>query len=50
MDYLELLDELKKLDEITLLEALELTSEELVDAFSEKITLNLPKLYRLLRE
>ena len=32
-----LLERLKKVDEITLLELLEITSEELVDAFLDKI-------------
>jgi len=45
MDKFELLEKLRGLDEITLLELLEITSEELVDAFIDKIEDNLPKLY-----
>lgn len=45
MNKIELLDELKKLDEITLLELLELTSEDLVDAFLEKINDKIEYLY-----
>jgi len=45
MNKIELLDELKKLDEITLLELLEITSEDLVDAFLEKINDKIEYLY-----
>jgi hypothetical protein len=37
MNKVELLEELRKLDEITLLELLEINSTDLVDAFLEKI-------------
>lgn len=37
MDYGELLDKLRKLDEVTLLELLELTSDDIVDAFLDKV-------------
>ena len=37
MNKLELLQALRKLDEITLLELLEINSEELVDCFLDKI-------------
>lgn len=37
MDFTELTNRLKALDEITLLEVLEITSEELVDRFNDKI-------------
>jgi len=37
MDKAGLLEELKKLDEVLLLELLELTSEDIVDAFLDKI-------------
>lgn len=42
----ELYDELRKLDEITLMELLEITSEELVDAFLDKIEDNKWKLIK----
>lgn len=35
--FYELCEDLKKLDEITLMELLNLTSEEIVDAFQDKI-------------
>jgi hypothetical protein len=50
MDYLELLDELKQLDEVTLLEVLEITSDDIVEIFSDKINENLDRIYRMLRE
>lgn len=37
MNKLELIEELRKIDEITLMELLELTSIDIVDAFLEKI-------------
>lgn len=37
MNKLELIEELRKIDEITLMELLELTSTDIVDAFLEKI-------------
>ncbi len=37
MDKQELFEELRKLDEVLLLELLNLTSEELVDAFHDRI-------------
>lgn len=37
MDRAELLEKLKKLDEVLLLELLEITSEEIVDSFLDKI-------------
>lgn len=42
----ELIEQLKKEDEWTVLELLEINSEELVDAFLEKITENLDRVYR----
>ena len=45
MDKFELLEVLRGLDEITLLELLEITSEELVDKFMDKIEDNLDKIY-----
>ena len=50
MDYIELLETLKQVDEVTLLELLDITSEELVDNFSDKITENLNRIYKKLRE
>jgi len=40
----ELCEELKKIDEITLLELLEISSEEIVDKFEDKIEDKLDKL------
>jgi len=37
LTYYDLLEKLKTLDELTLLEVLNITSEELVDVFSDKI-------------
>lgn len=37
MDFTELLERLKMLDEITLLEALEISSEDLVERFTDKV-------------
>ena len=37
MDKIELTEELRKIDEITLLELLNITSDDLVDAFLDKI-------------
>ena len=45
MDKFEVLEVLRGLDEITLLELLEITSEELVDKFMDKIEDNLDKIY-----
>ena len=45
MDKFELLEKLRELDEVSLLELLEITSEELVDRFMDKIEDCLPKLY-----
>ena len=42
--FAEVCDELKKLDEITLLEVLDITSEDIVDRFSDKIEDNYDKL------
>ena len=45
MDKEELLQALRKLDEITLMELLEINSDNLVDNFLDKIEDNLDKLY-----
>lgn len=44
MNKIELIAELRKIDEVTLLELLQLTSDDLVDAFLDKITENQGKL------
>lgn len=41
----ELIEKLKQTDEVTLLELLEIHSDELIDAFMEKIEDKLPYLY-----
>ena len=46
MEYLDLLDELKHVDEVTLMELLEITSEDMVEKFSDKINENLDRLYK----
>lgn len=46
MNKQELLEQLRKEDEVTLLELLELTSDDLVDAFLEQIEDNLERIYR----
>ncbi len=45
MNKLELLDVLKTTDEISLLEILEITSEDLLDRFQDRIEDKLPQLY-----
>ena len=47
MNRQELLEALRKEDEVTLLELLEITSDDLVDVFVDKIDDNLDKMYRL---
>jgi len=47
MNKMELLEELRNTDEISLLEALEITSEDIVDRFMDKIEDNIDKLYQL---
>lgn len=46
----ELLEELRKIDEVTLLELLEVTSEEIIDAFLDRIVDNKEKLYKYVQE
>jgi hypothetical protein len=41
----DLLEKLKKLDEVTLLEVLDLSSEDIVDRFEDVIDLHQDKLY-----
>ena len=50
MDYLEVLEELKRVPEVDLMELLEITSEDLVDMFSDKINEKLNKIYKYLNE
>lgn len=47
---LELLKKLRKLDEVLLMELLEITSEDLVDAFLDKIDDRLSYIYDQLEE
>jgi hypothetical protein len=46
----ELLEYLRTLDEVTLVEILEISSKDLVDSFLDKIEDNQEKLYALIRE
>ena len=50
MDKFELLEKLRCLDEISLLELLEINSDDLVDAFLDKIEDNLTSLYEKTRD
>lgn len=50
MTYDELLEKLKLVDELSLLELLELTSDDLVEQFSNKINENLDRVHRYLSE
>lgn len=50
MTYDELLEKLKLVDELSLLELLELTSDDLVEQFSSKINENLDRLHKHLNE
>lgn len=42
----ELLEELRKVDEVTLLELLEINSEDLLDAFLDRVRENKDRLYK----
>jgi len=44
---IELLEELRKTDEISLLEVLEITSEDILDRFMDRVEDNIEKLYSL---
>ncbi len=48
MNKTELIESLRRLDEITLMELLNLTSDDLVDAFLDKITENQGKLIQFI--
>lgn len=50
LTYSELLERLKKIDEISLLEVLEISSEELVDKFGDKIEEKLESLMEDLQD
>lgn len=50
MNKLELYEVLRRLDEVSLLELLEVTSSELVDSFLDKIEDNLERIYAKIRE
>jgi len=50
MNKLELIDKLKHTDEVLLLELLEISSEELVDAFLEKINERIEFIYKEIQE
>jgi len=53
MSYTEiqpLLEKLRQLDEVTLMELLEVTSEDLIDAFCSRIIDNQAKLFNLYAE
>jgi hypothetical protein len=50
MNFPEVLEQLKHEDETILLELLEITSEDLVDAFVDRIEENIKKVYRHLSE
>jgi hypothetical protein len=46
VNFPEVVEQLKHEDELTLLELLEITSEDLVDAFRDRIEDNINKVYR----
>jgi hypothetical protein len=46
MNKLELIERLRQVDEVTLLEALEITSDDLIDAFMDKVNDKLEDLYK----
>lgn len=50
MDYLEILEQLEYIDEVTLLELLEITSEDIIERFSDRINENLDRIYKKLRD
>lgn len=49
MNKIELIQELKQIDEVTLLELLEINSEDLVDAFLDKIDERIEYIYKELQ-
>lgn len=50
MDNIELIKKLKKIDEVSLLELLEITSEDLVDVFVDKIEERIDYIVRALED
>lgn len=50
MNKIELIEKLRKLDEVTLLELLDVNAEELVDAFLDKIDDRIEYLYQQVEE
>lgn len=46
----ELIEKLRKIDEVTLLELLEINSEDIIDAFLDRIDERLEKLYEEVEE
>ncbi len=50
LTFVDLCDELKKLDETTLLELLDISAEEIVDKFQDKIEDNFDHLLLLIEE
>ena len=50
MSFLEILQELRKVDEVTLLELLDIEADELIDAFPEKIKDRLQYIHDYLSE
>lgn len=50
MDKIELLEKLRNVDEVTLMEVLGITSDDLVDAFLDKINAKLTWLYKQFNE
>lgn len=50
MNKLELIERLRQVDEVTLLEALEITSDDLIDAFMDKVNDKLEDLYKQIED
>lgn len=50
MSFLEILQELRKVDEVTLLELLDIEADDLIDAFPEKIKDRLQYIHDYLSE
>jgi|TARA_R110000803_G_scaffold51629_2_gene106601 hypothetical protein len=50
MEYVEVKQKLLLLDEITLMELLQVTSEDLIDKFEDKLLANYPYIYNEVEE
>jgi len=50
MNRVELLEVLKQLDEVALLELLELNSEDIIDAFYDRVYDNIDRIYQYIGE